>query len=122
MNVINWLTNIYISSSKSIEFLAMTRLSGTLIKRTRFTNPFGPSMYRCSTVISIGCPVIVWSLRASRLLCQSWPLHTNSAAKTTRFSSSLSLLPSYDLKKILTDFFAQVLNIKEFKCGEDPRC
>ena len=99
MNVINWLTNIYISSSKSIEFLAMTRLSGTLIKRTRFTNPFGPSLYRCSTVTSIGCQGIVWSLRTSSLLCQSWPLYTNSTAKKRHFSRSLSLLSSYDLKK-----------------------
>ena len=49
-------------------------------------------------------------------------MHSNSAAKKRRFSSSLALLSSYDLKKIFTDFFAQVLNVKKFKCGEDPRC
>ena len=46
----------------------------------------GPSLYRYSTVISIGCPGIVWPLRTSVLLCQSWPLHTNSAAKKRRFT------------------------------------
>ena len=45
MNVINRLTNIHISSSKSITFLAITRLSGTLIKRTRFAT--GPLALRC---------------------------------------------------------------------------
>ena len=50
MKVINWLTNIYISSSKSIEFLAMTQLSGTLIKRNSLLIPwpFVVSMFHCN--------------------------------------------------------------------------
>ena len=50
MKVINLLTNIYISSSKSIKFLAMTRLSGTLLKRTVLLIPwpFVVSMFLCN--------------------------------------------------------------------------
>ena len=98
----------------------MTRLSGTLIKQTRFTNPLA---LRCIDIPLLSSLMPRYCLVAKNfwLYCQSWPLHTNSAAKKRRFSSSLSLLSSYDLEKD-PDRFLAVLNFKEFKCGEDPRC
>ena len=41
--------------------------------------------------------------------------------ENSSMASSFSLLSSYDLEKD-PDRFLAVLNFKEFKCGEDPRC
>ena len=89
-------------------------LSRTLIKQTRITSLLALSLYRCSTVISIGCPGIIWSLKLLACLVSA-PLHTNSAAKERRFSISLSLLLVMTWKKSWHIFFARVLNFGEFK-------
>jgi len=124
-SVINWLTTIYILSSKSIAYSAIytwiilslknqnfisysSVISATFTFKQKasiafkfnqmclFMNNFvdlireeigvedisrtlikslGLSSYRCSTVISIGCPGIVWSLRTSGVLCQRTTAH-----------------------------------------------
>ena len=126
-SVINWLTTIYILSSKSIAYSAIytwiilslknqnfisysSAISAAFTFKQKasiafkfnqmclFMNNFvalireeigvehisrplvkslGLSLYRCSTVISIGCPGIVWSLELLACFVNA-PLHTNS--------------------------------------------
>ena len=86
------------------EEIVVEDLSRTLIKRTRFTSPLALSLYRCSTVISIGCPGIIWSLKTSGLLCQRTTAHDLCSQGKTFFYLTFFTV-SYDLKKILTYFF-----------------
>ena len=45
----------------------------------------GSSLYRCSTVIAIGCPGIVWSRRTFGLLCQRTTAHELCSVGKTFF-------------------------------------
>ena len=70
-------------------------------------------LYRCSTLISIGCPGIIWSLKTSGVLCQCTTAHELCSKGKTFFYLTFFTV-SYDLEKILT-YSARVLNFKEFK-------